>query len=54
MSFKFQWSETMDTRFERFQRRMGAAFVSQEVPLIALEHSFIQRALKRECHALAK
>ncbi|GAB7226459.1 GAD-like domain-containing protein [Vibrio rotiferianus] len=38
MSFKFQWSETMDTRFERFQRRMGAAFVSQEVPLQALEH----------------
>ncbi|CAH1544316.1 Glutamyl-tRNA amidotransferase [Vibrio rotiferianus] len=38
MSFKFQWSETMDTRLERFQRRMGAAFVSQEVPLQALEH----------------
>jgi len=38
MSFKFQWSEVMDTRFERFQRRMEAAFVSQEVPLQALEH----------------
>ncbi|EEY50465.1 hypothetical protein VIH_002596 [Vibrio cholerae CT 5369-93] len=38
MAFKFQWSEVMDSKFERFQRRMGTAFVSQEVPLQALEY----------------